>query len=265
MIIGFVRCNSSSELWRRLNKGTPSIRCFLACCRRFVAGKTRATLQTGNPPPLVSFTAKKIWHQLCLTTPLCLWDYFLCSSSKKILIVPIKGFPLNPPNTPIRALGMSSWQFSIHPFVVVCELYLGNAETSFVLLMSPHSITSFRLVDGSSHFLLPPVCPLFFSTVFWDRLLICSRWGRRTWDTEIDRESSEDHCWQLRSNVLIQLQSFYMSALFATHLLLSQWIKAVSATQGRMNATISHLYSWFPDSQQSSHFLPILASKLLVI
>lgn len=194
---------------------------FLAWCRHFAAGETRSTLQTGNPPPLVSFPAKKIQRQLCFTALFHLWDYFLCSSSKKNVIVPIKGFPLIPPSSPqhpIRVLGMSSWQFSIHLFVVVSELYLGDAETSFVLLMSPHSLPSFRLVDRSFHFLLPPACPLFFSTIFWDRLLICSRW-RRTWHTEIDRESSEDHCWQLRANVLVQLQSFYMSALFASHLL----------------------------------------------
>lgn len=194
---------------------------FLACCRHFAAGETRSSLQTGNPPPIVSFPAKNIRRQLWLTAPFRLWDYFLCSSSNKNVIVPIKGFPLIPPplppNTPIRALGMSSWQFSIHPFVVVCELYIGRCficppdESTFPSQVSgwwtDPLISSFR----------PSVRPLFFSTIFWGRLLICSRW-RRTWHTETDRESSEDHRWQPRSNFLVQLQSFYISALFATHL-----------------------------------------------
>lgn len=100
MISGFVRCDSSSELWCRLNKGTPLIRCSLACCWHFANGKMRSTLQTGNPPLLMSFPAKKIQHQLCLTTPFHLWDSFLCSSSQKNVIVPIKGFPLIPPQHP---------------------------------------------------------------------------------------------------------------------------------------------------------------------
>lgn len=110
--------------------------------------------------------------------------YFSPLFFQTIVTVPIKGFPLTPP--PTHPTGcfecLPDKSLFIPPFRSSWD-----GAALFVLVMSwwvQIPLPSFRPVDSFSHFLPSPVLPLCFSTVFWDRLLICSRWRRRIWRTK---------------------------------------------------------------------------------
>lgn len=99
----------------------------------------------------------------------------------------------------------------------------------------------------------PSACP---SSLFLRRQLICSRRRRRK---RRRKNSSVDHDWQLRSNVLIQPLGFCLSQ----HCLLLicnpsyEWIKAAAAAaQDRMQATFSprgRPHSWFSYFRRVHH------------